>query len=105
MVISYHNFAYVCGVECIHVLIVVNCVEDSFFIYVLRKGKLTEDTVNGIVVVELFNKLKQLLLSSAFGKLKAQRFIADIFAGFFPLGTPCILPPPKSPGRPKFSSI
>ena len=46
MVISYHNFAYVCGVECIHVLFRINGQDNLILIDVLGKRKLNQDTVD-----------------------------------------------------------
>ena len=69
MIVAYHNLSYVCGVEGIHVLVIVYGIEDCFFVDMLWKGELTEDTVNGIVAVELSDKLKSVLSISADVKL------------------------------------
>ena len=83
IVITYHNFSYVVGMEGINILFGFYLQENFGLIEMLGKRQLHEYSVYFFIVVELFHKFDKLLLCCFLGKLIALGVKSDLLASSF----------------------
>lgn len=68
IIIPNHYFPYIYRMKCVNVLLRGNRVYNSFFVYMLRYGKLHQYARNTVLIIKRVYKLQQFLLRGCIGK-------------------------------------